>query len=219
MYPVIALWWTVRLLLMNITLKTWERASFPRNGTARALSCLLARGESVAWPEAGPGGAGSGCRGYTRCAQHSLGRRRPPWDWAGPPGCYSAQPGGKGVRGCSPRVCEMADGVPGTRGLSRLFSRWWRAAPPWRLFRNTPCRAEFCFPYQKAEIKAQERAEPTGTFSLAHSRHPRRPCCQTHQREMRLPLAAASVRKCVRFYRLVWGRQQRRPSYGMVSFL
>lgn len=82
-------------------------------------------------------------------------------------------------------------------------SRWWRAAPPWRLFRSTPCRAEFCFPYQKAEIKAQERAEPEGTFSLAHSRHPRRPCCQTHQREMRLPPAAASVRKCVCYTGLV----------------
>lgn len=47
MYPVIALWWTVRLLLMNITLKTRERACFPRKRTAGALSCLLARGESV----------------------------------------------------------------------------------------------------------------------------------------------------------------------------
>ena len=141
LYPVV----DILLFLMNVTLKTLELACFPRKGTARGLSCLQARVRTlVAWPEAGPGGSGSGCRGYLWYVQYSLDRQWPPRDRVGPSGCYLAQSGRKCVKGCLPLVCEMADGVPGMQGLSRPFSRWWRAAPPWRLFRSTPCRAEFC---------------------------------------------------------------------------
>ena len=145
---VIALWLTFSCFWWMSLWKLWNLPVFPGKGLPGAWVASRHEWEVptlVAWPKAGPGGSGSGCRGSIWYVQYSLGRRWWPWDQGSPSVCYWAQPGRECVKGCLPLVCEMADGVPGTQGLSRPFSWWWRAAPPWRLFRSTPCRAKFCF--------------------------------------------------------------------------
>ena len=200
----IALWLTFGCFWWMSLWKLWNLPVSPGKGLPGAWVASRHEWEVptlVAWSKAGPGGSGSGCRGYIWYVQSA---------WAD---------------GDRPETKEVHQYVTWLNQVGSVS----KAAYPWFVKWQTvflarrachghflgggglPLRGDFSEVHlagpssasssQKAEIKTQERAELAGTFSLSHRRDPQRPCCQTCQREMWLP-PGGSIRECAYFYRL-----------------